>query len=53
MADAKKGRARKSGLPPRTPMHIGERRVEEVLIKGHQFTEHQLEQFLVKGALES
>ncbi len=53
MADAKKGRARKSGLPPGTPMHIGERRVEEVLIKVHQFTEHQLEQFLVKGALES
>jgi magnesium transporter len=53
MADAKKSRAQKSGLPPGTPVHIGERMVEEVTIKVHQFTEHQLEQFVVSGPLDS
>ena len=52
MVDAKKSRAKKSGLPPGTPVHIGEHKVEEVILKVHKFTEHRLEQFVISGPVE-
>ena len=52
MTNTPKSRAQKSGLPPGTPVHIGEHRVEEVIIKAHKFTEHQLEHIEIKDALE-
>ena len=51
MGDTPKTRAHKTGLPPGTPVHIGERRVEKVLLKIHEFSEHHHKYFQVPDAV--
>jgi len=53
MTNTKKSRSQKTGLPPGTPVHIGERKVEQVTITVHRYNEHRLDEFVANDVVES
>ena len=53
MAKAKVSRSKKSGLPPGTPVHIGEQKVEKVTLNVHRYNERQLEDCTLNSISES
>ena len=53
MVNTKVCRSKKSGLPPGTPVHIGEQKIEKVTMKIHQYNEHQLEEATLNDVLEN
>ena len=46
MTDTPKSRSKKSGLPPGTPIHIGDKKVENVTITTYRYNEHRLDEIV-------